>query len=214
MAALEAASLMPLEGRFTMPENEETPAEQAVEEPQEPAAAPEADGKPGPWADPEAARKEIEKLRKESANYRTKAKELEPLAKKAKELEDAQKTEQERLTEQLKAFEERIQTFRQRAVRSEVRALAASEFADPEDAHAFLSLDSYVGEDGDVDTDAIQRDLKDLLKRKPHLAKPADNSPRRPAPDRSQGSSGNGNRTPSDPGAIFAGIMDKALKGR
>ncbi|MBQ1164571.1 hypothetical protein KBZ21_42075, partial [Streptomyces sp. A73] len=37
-------------------------------------------GKTDPWHDPEKARREIEKLRKEAAKYRTTAKELEPLA--------------------------------------------------------------------------------------------------------------------------------------
>ncbi|MFH8804058.1 hypothetical protein ACH4F6_31470 [Streptomyces sp. NPDC017936] len=196
-----------------MPENEETP--EVVKEPQDPATAPEAEqSKADPWADPETARKEIEKLRKESAGYRTKAKELEPLARKAKELEDAQKSEQERLAEQLTQAEQRIRIVQQRAVRAEVRALAAAEFADPDDAHAFLDLDGFVGDDGEIDSDSIRDSLADLLKRKPHLAKPADNSPRRPVPDRTQGSSGNGARSSSDPGVIFAGLMDKALKGR
>lgn len=197
-----------------MPENEET-TEQVATEPQQPEAAPEAEtAKTDPWADPEVARKEIEKLRREAAKYRTKAGELEPLAKKAKELEDAQKSEQERLTEQLRAAEDRAKAVQQRAVRAEVRALAAAEFADPDDAHAFLSLGDFVGDDGDIDTDGIRKELGELLKRKPHLAKPADNTPRPPRPDRSQGSSGNGNRSSSDPGAIFAGLMDQALKGR
>ncbi|MBQ1165529.1 hypothetical protein KBZ21_46900, partial [Streptomyces sp. A73] len=75
-------------------------------------------------------RREIEKLRKEAAKYRTTAKELEPLAQKAREAEDAQKSEAERLSGQLTAAEERIAAFQQRAVRAEVRALAANEFAD------------------------------------------------------------------------------------
>ncbi|MBQ1166909.1 hypothetical protein KBZ21_53840, partial [Streptomyces sp. A73] len=70
--------------------------------------------------------------------------------------------------------------------RAEVRALAANEFADPEDAAAFLSLDGYGSDDGEVDAEQIRADLKALLKAKPHLAKPADTGPRRPAPDRSQ----------------------------
>ncbi|GAP46872.1 hypothetical protein [Streptomyces azureus] len=194
-----------------MPENEET-AEQVETEPQQSEAAPEAEQDPAdPWADPAKARKEIEKLRKESAGWRTKYQEAKPLAQKAQELEDANKSEQERLTEQLTSAEQRIQQFRQRAVRSEVKALAAAEFADPEDAHAFLDLTSYVDDDGDVDTAAIRQDLKDLLKRKPHLAKPADTSPRAPKADRTQGSSGNGNRTPNDPAAVFADFMTQGL---
>lgn len=183
------------------PEGEQEPQETAVEEPPE--------GKTE-W-DPEAARKEIEKLRKEAARYRTRTKDLEPLAKRAQELEDAQKSEQERLTEQLKAAEERVTAVQQRAVRAEVRALAAGEFADAEDAAAFLPLDGYVGDEGEVDAEQIRADLKALLKAKPHLAKPADTSSRRPAPDRSQGSSGNGARTPSDPASVFAEFMNQGL---
>ncbi|MFE6355866.1 hypothetical protein ACFVOO_23795 [Streptomyces rochei] len=203
---------MPLEGHFIMPENEQV--EQVETEPQEPESAPEAEGVEEEPFDRARAEAKIRKANSEAKSLRERLKELEPLAQKAKELEDAQKSEQERLAEQLKAAEERIASVQQRAVRSEVRALAASEFADPDDAHAFLSLDSYVTDDGDVDTAAIQRDLADLLKRKPHLGKPADSSPRSPRPDRTQGSSGNGNRSSSDPGAIFAGLMDQALKGR
>jgi hypothetical protein len=132
------------------------------------------------------------------------------------EYERAKLSEQERLTADLEAAKQRVQAVQQRAVRAEVRALAAAEFADPDDAHAFLNLDEFVGDDGDIDTDGIRAGLDELLKRKPHLAKPApaDNSPRPPRPDRSQGSSGNGNRSSSDPGVIFAGLMDQALKGR
>ncbi|WP_019357981.1 hypothetical protein [Streptomyces sp. AA1529] len=198
-----------------MPETEETPAQESTEGaeqvPQESAEQPPEGGTTDPWHDPDKARREIEKLRKEAAKYRTTAKELEPLAQKAREAEEAQKSETERLAGQLKAAEERVSAVQQRAVRSEVKALAAADFADPEDAHAFLDLGAYVGESGDIDTDAINGDLKDLLKRKPHLAKPADTSPRRPAPDRSQGSSGNGNRTPSDPSAVFADFMKQGL---
>lgn len=197
-----------------MPENEET-TEQVATETQEPETAPEAEpAKTDPWTDPDAARKEIEKLRREAAKYRTRAGELEPLAKEAQALKDAQKSEVQRLGEQLTAAQDRIKAVQQRAVRAEVRARAAAEFADPDDAHAFLDLDAFVGDDGDIDTDGIRNELGELLKRKPHLAKPSDNSPRPPRPDRSQGSSGNGNRSTSDPGAIFAGLMNQALKGR
>lgn len=200
-----------------MPETEETPAPEATPEGEEKSTStaeeqPREGGKSDPWDDPEAARKEIEKLRRESAGYRTKAKELEPLAAKAKELEDAQKSETERLTEQLTAVQQRFEQARQQAVRSEVRALAAADFADPEDAHAFLDLGSFVDDDGVIDAGAIDGALRELLQRKPHLGKPQDSGPRRPAPDRSQGSSGNGNRTPSDPAHVFAGFMKQGLE--
>ena len=197
-----------------MPENEET--EQVEQETPESEAAPEAQQKPtDPWADPDAARKEIEKLRREAAKYRTKAGELEPLAQKARELEDAQKSEAQRLSDQLTAAQDRYKAVQQRAVRAEVRALAAAEFADPDDAHAFLDLNCFVSDDGDIDTDGIRDGLTELLKRKPHLARPADNSPRTPRPDHTQGSSGNGNRSTSEPSAVFADFMKGALaRGR
>ncbi|OKH91497.1 hypothetical protein [Streptomyces uncialis] len=189
------------------------PEETETEQTEQPQTAPEADSRPDPWADPETARREIEKLRKESAKYRTSAKELEPLAAKARELEEAQKSEQERLSEQLTAAEERAAKAVRTAVASKVEALASADFADPEDAAGALDLAAYVDDDGVIDTDAIRADLAALLKRKPHWGKPSDTGPRRPAPDRTQGSSGNGNRTSSDPGDIFAGLMQQALKG-
>lgn len=192
-----------------MPEIEET--EQVETVPQETATAPEAEVSEEEPFDRKRAEAALKKKNSEAENLRKRLKELEPLAKRAKELEDASKSEQERLTERLTAAEQRVETFQQRAVRSEVKALAASEFADPEDAHAFLDLTSYVDDDGDVDTAAIQQDLKDLLKRKPHLAKPTDTSPRAPRADRTQGSSGNGNRTPNDPAAVFADFMSQGL---
>lgn len=196
-----------------MPEETQTPeAEQRTSEPQEVAGQQPQAGTPSdPWADPDAARKEIEKLRRENAAHRTKNKELEPLAAKAKELEESQKSEQQRLGEQLVQEQERAQKALRTAVTAKVEALAAKTFADPEDAPGALDLASYVDDEGVIDAAGIQKDLADLLKRKPHWAK-QEEGPRRPAPDRSQGSSGNGNRTPSDPGQVFAGFMKQGLE--
>ncbi|MHC3427181.1 hypothetical protein [Streptomyces sp. DT18] len=193
-----------------MPENEDPQVETEPETSQESEGGTPAD----PWADPAAARREIERLRKESASYRTKARELEPLAAKARELEDAQKSEAERLTEQLAAERERAATATRSAVSARVEALAARTFADPEDAAGALDLTAYVAADGAIDTDRIKADLDDLLKRKPHWARPDDSGPRRPAPDRTQGSSGNGSRTPNDPAADFAAFLNRGLSSR
>ncbi|MCP3017297.1 hypothetical protein NGM33_28600 [Nocardiopsis dassonvillei] len=188
--------------------------QQATEEQEIPQDAPEAHAEDtdGSTGTPKDVRELLEKNRKansEAANLRKRLKELEPLAKKAQELEDAQKSESERLTAALEQERSRIASLTQRAVRAEVRGLAADGFADPEDAAAFLDLGSYVSEDGDIDAKAIKADLDDLLKRKPHLGKSTE--PRRPAPDRSQGSSGNG-RTKSDPAAEFAGFLGQRLR--
>jgi hypothetical protein len=56
-------------------------------------------------------------------------------------------------------------------VRAEVKAAAAGKFADPADAVAFLDLDTFeVDDDGEVDQDALNEALTELLRKKPHLA--------------------------------------------
>lgn len=57
-----------------------------------------------------------------------------------------------------------------RVIKASIKALAAKEFSDPEDAVLNLKVSDYeVNDDGDVDEKAIKRDLEALLKRKPHL---------------------------------------------
>lgn len=190
---------------------EETQTEQVEEQPQEaPATAPEAEEEP---FDAERARKAINKKNAEAKALRDRLKEAEPLLAELQRLKDAEKSESERLADQLTAAQQRADRATRTAVASKVEALAR-EFADPEDAVGALDLDSFVGEDGAIDKDAIKAALDDLLKRKPHWARPDEGGPRRPAPDRTQGSSGNGNRSPSDPAEVFAGLMNQALKGR
>jgi hypothetical protein len=59
-----------------------------------------------------------------------------------------------------------------RIVKAEIKALAASDFADPADAVLNLKAEDYeVDDDGNVDERRVKADLADLLKRKPHLAK-------------------------------------------
>lgn len=211
MAALEVASSQPLEGRSTMPENEET--EQSAEEPQEPETAQEADGTEEEPFDADRAKKAINKKNAEAKALRERLKEAEPLLAELQRLKDAEKSESERLSDQLTAAQERAAKAVRAAVASKVEAMAR-DFADPEDAVGSLDLAAFVDDEGAIDTDAIRDALADLLKRKPHWARPDEGGPRRPAPDRTQGSSGNGNRSPSDPAQIFAGLMDQALKGR
>jgi hypothetical protein len=67
--------------------------------------------------------------------------------------------------------EERGKTRRQ-IVGAAVEALAATSFADPEDAAKYLDLADYeVDDDGQVDRKRIKTDLADVLARKPHLKK-------------------------------------------
>ena len=193
-----------------MPEEQQDEQAQEVEQQQESGAgAQEAAGQEEPF-DAERAQAKIRKANSEAENLRRRLKELEPLAAKAKELEDAQKTAEERAAERAEAAEKRAAAANARAVRAEVKSLAAG-FADPDDAVSALDLSAYIDADGEIDTDRIRDDLDDLLKRKPHWARPEEGGPRRPAPDRTQGSSGNGARTPNDPAAEFAGFMNRAM---
>lgn len=103
---------------------------------------------------------------------------------------------------------EKLNRARARVAESKVEAAAsAAGFADPDDAVKLLGdLDSYVDDEFTVDADAIRGDVEDLLTKKPHLkaqsAEQGGKGPRRPAPDRSQGSSASGS------GAQRSGTVD------
>lgn len=77
--------------------------------------------------------------------------------------------------------EQKAQTAADRRVaRAEVKALAAVSFADPEDAVSALSdedVDDLLGRNGAIDTEAAKRALADVLRRKPHWAKPTEERP-------------------------------------
>jgi hypothetical protein len=179
--------------------------ETAEEKPQE--------GKKADEFDPKRAEAKIRKANSEAANLRRRLKDLEPLAEEARQAKEANKTETERLQGQLAEMEKRVTLMRARAVKSEVHALAATDFADPTDAEALLTLTEYVSDDGEIDTDQIKADLTDLLERKPHLGKPkAEPERKRPAPDKTQASSANNQRTSADPSEEFAGFFKSQLR--
>ena len=55
--------------------------------------------------------------------------------------------------------------------RAELRAAAKGKLADPSDAALYINLDEFeVSADGDVDADALNAAIDDLVARKPHLA--------------------------------------------
>ncbi|MDV2477165.1 hypothetical protein F8M49_22305 [Rhodococcus zopfii] len=81
----------------------------------EPAPAPDAPKADEPLSH-EAALKELEKVRREAANYRTQVRELEPLAKAQRDLEDAQKTDLEREREQNQQLREQLEAAERTAL--------------------------------------------------------------------------------------------------
>lgn len=72
-------------------------------------------------------------------------------------------------------------------VRAEVKLAAVDLFEDPSDAALYLDLDQYeVDDDGELlDPEELLEDLKDVLERKPHLAKVRER--KSPRPLKSQG---------------------------
>ncbi|MGW0905034.1 hypothetical protein [Streptomyces sp. NPDC002853] len=168
--------------------------------------------------DRKQAEAKIKKANSEAANLRKRLKDLEPKAAELQAIKDAEKSESERLNDQLTAAQEQIAKTRQRLVRSQVTALAGvatdgrAAFADPADAFGELDLNSYIDGDGDIDEAAIEADLQALLERKPHWAKAQPlEGPRRPAPDRTQASGANKQRT-LNPADEFAGFIQARLK--
>jgi hypothetical protein len=123
---------------------------------------------------------------------------------KVREYEDRDKSDLEKATAKAERAAEQAARATARAVAAEVRTLSIDRFADPTDAVEVLMRDpsKYVDSDGEIDTEAIEADLADLLDRKAHWAKPAPQAPaaapadpapaaerpRRPKPDPGQGS--------------------------
>jgi hypothetical protein len=152
---------------------------------------------------------EVSRARSEAQGLRTRLNEAAPKLTEYDRLVEASKTDLERAQAAARAAEERAAKNRDRAVRAEVKALAADRFADPGDAAAFLDLGSYADGD-DIDAGRIRADLDDLLTRKPHLAKPS--GPRKPTPDPTQAAGANAGGGTADPASQFAAFMQGALR--
>ena len=152
--------------------------------------------------DRKQAEAKIRKANSEAKNLRERLKLLEPQAAELQRIKDSEKTESERLNDQLTRANEQIAATRKSLVEARVQALAGAQvgeraaFTDPEDAVGQLDLTSYIDDSGSIDETAIEADLQALLERKPHWARvqPLE-GPRRPAPDRTQASGANNQRT-------------------
>lgn len=126
-------------------------------------------------------------------------------------LEEASKTELERKTEEVTRWQTEAETWRKEAVGSKIQALAATDFADPDDAVKALDPSKYLGAGGEVDTAAIKADLAALLDAKPHYRRAQEQTPRLPAPNPAQGSGANGSGS-ADPAQQFAAIIGGKLQ--
>ncbi|MFG2400765.1 hypothetical protein [Streptomyces lydicus] len=176
------------------------PKEPEPAEPAEPADSDPADPEPDdePEDDPEpdgadqlgdAGKKALDKLRAELKAERTRHKrEAAAAQRRIQEFEDRDKSELDKATSKAEQATKAAERATKRAVLAEVKAAAGAQFADPEDASAFLDLSAYTSDDGEIDTEAIASDLDALLERKPHLRKPAAEQKKKvPRPDPGQG---------------------------
>jgi hypothetical protein len=73
--------------------------------------------------------------------------------------------------ERQKIKDEALSAANTRILKSELKAAATGKLADPTDAALFIDLSQIaVSEDGDVDSEALDAAISELLTRKPHLA--------------------------------------------
>lgn len=108
-------------------------------------------------AERNTARAELSELRKEFDALRAQID--------GKEAEHAAAVEAQRVKD------EALASANERIRKAEVRAAAAGKLADPMDALKFLDLSTIeVGEDGEVDADAVNAALDQLISEKPYLA--------------------------------------------
>lgn len=154
---------------------------------------------------------EAKKWEKRSKDNYAKLKEAEPQLAELAQIRESQKTAEERQAEELSKWQTEAQTWRKAAVAHRVEALA-SDFADPSDAVSALADREYLDAGGQIDVEAIRRDLAEVLERKPHWRRPetAPVGPRVPAPNPAQGSGGG--RPASDPAQEFASILQGQLR--
>jgi hypothetical protein len=125
---------------------------------------------------------------------------------------EAQKTETQKAQEELARWQTDAEKWRGAAVASTVKALAAADFADPDDAVRNVDPAQYLDAGGTINEDAIKADLAKILEAKPHYRRAAEpQGPRPPRPNVHQGS-GQGGRASADPAQEFATILQGALK--
>lgn len=128
------------------------------------------------------------------------------------EIVKANQTDLEKAQGEVSRWQTEAEKWRGSAVASTVRALAATDFADPDDAVRNVEPGKYIDAGGAIDEKAIKADLDALLAAKPHYRRATDDgSPRAPKPNPAQGGT---NGTPTDPAQLFAGVMQQALSNR
>lgn len=145
-----------------------------------------------PWGDPQVARKEIEKLRREAAGFRTKLREAEPQLVEYRKHLDSQKTEQQKLTEAKEAAEQRLAEV----TSANARLMAAATHNIP------VELIDLLGAGTDEEIDARAKLLAE------RLAEPERSAPTSTRPVESLTAGGRpADDAPADPNAMFRAML-------
>ena len=149
----------------------------------EPAPEPPPAPQPDPPADPPAEPEDKTDWKAEARKWEQRSKENAAAKRRLDELEAATASDLEKAQKAADANAERAKAATQRAVAAEVKALADG-FRVRTDALMHLKdrgdLDRFVNDDGEIDTDAIGKELADVLKDRPDLAPATEPEP--PAP--------------------------------
>lgn len=148
-----------------------------------------------PWADPDAARKEIEKLRRESAGYRTKLRDTEPQLAEYQKFLDSQKTEQQKLNEAKQVAEGKLAEV----MSANARLMAAATHNIPAD------LIELLGSGTDEEIGARAQLLAEKLAASPEAQRPTPGS-RRPVESLTAGGRP-ADDAPADPNAMFRAML-------
>ena len=161
-----------------MPENdsnaEATEAVEGVESGQGTAAgtsAAESAEHPGEAALGDAGKKALDSMKAERNAARSEVSELRRQFEALQAQVAGTEKEHAAAVEAQRVKDEALAKANDRIRRAEVRAQAAAKLADPTDALKFLDLDSIeVGDDGEVDADAVGAAIDQLISDKPYLA--------------------------------------------
>jgi len=140
----------------------------------EPVEGETADTTEGETALGDAGKKALDAMKAERNDARKQAREVrEELERLRSEAALKDKPAEEQALEAARA-EARVEAAgkaNERILRSELRASATGKLADPSDAALYIDLTDFeVGDDGEVDSEALNDAITDLLTRKPHLA--------------------------------------------
>lgn len=165
--------------------------------------AQQSNGSKDPWADPEAARKEIEKLRKEAAGWRTKYRDAEPQLTEYQKYLDSQKSELERAQEAAQRYEQELLATRT----ANARLMAAATYNLPPD------LIELLGGGTEEEIDARAKLLAERLAAVAPPSAPAEPERKVPAPTRPVESLTAGAKPANDKPADMDSIL-RAWAGR